>query len=159
MISRHAQFASVDATRIDVFVYGTLRPGGRFHERYCRGVCAIEPASVRGRLEQLPAGYPMVTISASDVLARGSADALGDAATQAEWRERLTRETTPTASGAVEGEVLSFDDPAERLPRLDHLEDFRATSGGLYDRVLVRARVTRTGLVVPAWIYVTPLAP
>ena len=27
--------------RIDVFVYGTLRPGGRFHDRYCRGVVVL----------------------------------------------------------------------------------------------------------------------
>ena len=140
--------------RIDVFVYGTLRPGGPNHDRYCRDVAAIEPATVRGRIEHLPAGYPMLHVSANDVLARGSSDALADAALQDEWRKRTS---SAPEGAAVEGEILGFDDPARRFARLDALEDFRAAGGGLYDRVLVWAVVKRTGLVVPAWVYVAPL--
>jgi gamma-glutamylcyclotransferase (GGCT)/AIG2-like uncharacterized protein YtfP len=143
--------------RIDVFVYGTLRPGGRYHDRYCRGVVAIEPATARGRLEHLPAGYPMVTVPPADVLARGGADPLRDARLQEEWRTRLASAGSDASdAGEVVGELLSFDDPETRLPRLDELEDFRASGGGLYDRVLVRVRVTRTGAITPAWIYVAP---
>ena len=140
---------------VSIFVYGTLRPGGPNHDRYCRGVVAIEPAIVRGRIEHLPAGYPMLHVSAAEVLARGSSDPLAAAALQDEWRARTfsAPEGTPVA-----GELLGFDDPARRFARLDALEDFRAAGGGLYDRVLVRAVVTRTGLVVPAWVYVAPSA-
>ena len=145
---------TTDVPRIHVFVYGTLRPGGPNHDRYCRSVAAIEPATVCGRIEHLPAGYPMLHMSPDDVLARGSPDALADAALQDEWRAR----TLSAPGGAtVEGELLGFDDPERRFARLDALEDFRAAGGGLYDRVLVRAVVKRTGGVVPAWVYVSPV--
>ncbi|MGD1867382.1 MAG: gamma-glutamylcyclotransferase [Phormidesmis sp.] len=43
-----------------VFVYGTLKPGGRYHERYCGAYAPrIIPAMVRGRLFHFPdLGYP-----------------------------------------------------------------------------------------------------
>ncbi len=50
-----------------VFVYGTLKPGGRYHERYC-GVYSpvIVPAVVRGQLFDFPHfGYPAMTIGES----------------------------------------------------------------------------------------------
>ncbi len=141
---------------VSIFVYGTLRPGGPNHERYCRGVVAIEPAKVRGRIEHLPAGYPMLHVSGDEVLARGSSDPHADAALQEDWRAR----TLSAPEGAsVEGELLGFDDPERRFARLDALEGFRAAGGGLYDRVLVRAVVTKTGIVVPAWVYVAPSPP
>lgn len=46
-----------------VFVYGTLKPGGRYHARFCaQGLVAAKPGLVKGRLydfEQL--GYPAVS--------------------------------------------------------------------------------------------------
>ncbi len=45
---------------LTVFVYGTLKPGGRFWEKYCAGrVVESKRARVRGRLFHLrKAGYP-----------------------------------------------------------------------------------------------------
>lgn len=50
----------VDAAPLKIFVYGTLQPGERYHEEFCRGaLLAVFPAKVRGRLFDLPAlGYP-----------------------------------------------------------------------------------------------------
>ncbi|MEO0768347.1 MAG: gamma-glutamylcyclotransferase family protein [Cyanobacteria bacterium J06649_4] len=43
-----------------VFVYGTLKPGGRYHERYCGAYTPkLIPAAVRGQLFDFPhLGYP-----------------------------------------------------------------------------------------------------
>lgn len=48
---------------IDVFVYGTLKPGGTYHQHYCAPYLnASQPVLVRGRLYDLPTlGYPVMT--------------------------------------------------------------------------------------------------
>lgn len=138
---------------IDVFVYGTLRPGGRFHDRFCRGLVRAEPASARGTVERLPAGYPRMIVAPEDVLARGSGNLAADAAIFAEARPRIPRSWD---GPAVEGDLLGFDDPEPRLRALDRLEDFRPAGGGLYDRLLLVVRVGER--FRPAWAYVAPLA-
>jgi len=139
-----------------LFVYGTLKRGGRFHDEFCRGAVAIERASARGRLHTLPAGYPMLEVPATIVLAEGTADPLADAATQ----ERLDGAATAAAVGAdgnewreIFGELMTFDDPADRLPRIDELEDFHPSAPSLYQRVLLPVR-REDGGVVTAWVYV-----
>lgn len=49
---------------IDVFVYGTLKPGGRYHPEYCAPYLKkSQPAQVRGQLYDLPhLGYPAMTL-------------------------------------------------------------------------------------------------
>ena len=49
---------------IDVFVYGTLKPGGTYHRQFCVPYLKkAEPAPVRGLLYDLPAlGYPAMTV-------------------------------------------------------------------------------------------------
>ncbi len=48
---------------IDVFVYGTLKPGGIYHQQYCGPYLQkSQPAQVQGLLYDLPAlGYPVMT--------------------------------------------------------------------------------------------------
>lgn len=42
-----------------VFVYGTLKPGGRYWPLFCEGkVRAVVPAKIRGELYDLHVGYP-----------------------------------------------------------------------------------------------------
>jgi len=44
---------------LKVFVYGTLKPGGRYWPEFCEGkVVAYTPAKVRGELYDLHVGYP-----------------------------------------------------------------------------------------------------
>lgn len=138
---------------IDVFVYGTLRPGGRYHDRFCRGLVRAEPASARGTLERLPAGYPRMIVAPEDVLARGSGDLAADARFFAGASPRIRHARD---GPVVEGDLLGFDDPEPRLRALDRLEDFRPAGGGLYDRVLIVVRVGER--FRPAWAYVAPLA-
>lgn len=50
---------------LQIFVYGTLKPGFHNYRRYCAGYTVQEqPALVRGALYGLPAGYPGLTIGA-----------------------------------------------------------------------------------------------
>lgn len=50
---------------IDVFVYGTLKPGGTYHQQYCAPYLqTVRLAQVRGLLYDLPLlGYPAMTLS------------------------------------------------------------------------------------------------
>src|SRR5690606_31781032 len=80
-VARDRGYSSRVAT-IELFVYGTLRPGGRHHERFCRGLVRSEPGLARGTLEHLPAGYPRLHPLAEDVLSRAGDDLAADATVQ-----------------------------------------------------------------------------
>ena len=136
-----------------LFVYGTLKRGGRYHERFCGGALSIEPASVRGRLYTLPEGYPVLVVPPDMILANGSGDAIAD----------VTRQETcvmPAASPEdagwqdVHGELQTFDDPADRLAAIDALEGFHPGAPSLYLRLLLPVR--RYSEYVAAWTYVDP---
>lgn len=50
-----------------VFVYGTLKPGGRYWPEFCEGrVSAVVPAMIRGELYDLHVGYPGVLLRGED---------------------------------------------------------------------------------------------
>jgi gamma-glutamylcyclotransferase (GGCT)/AIG2-like uncharacterized protein YtfP len=139
-----------------LFVYGTLKRGGRYHQRFCRGARSIENAVVRGRVYVLPAGYPVLTVPAASILARGSADPRADVAKQAG-----AFAPAPAASGDedgacddIRGEILVFEDPEECLPRIDGLEGFRPSGASLYARVLLTVRREQDARLVPAWAYI-----
>lgn len=54
-------------TLLDVFVYGTLKPGERSHQICASGVVAARPAIADGHLYALPFGYPVMTIGTGTV--------------------------------------------------------------------------------------------
>lgn len=137
--------------RLSVFVYGTLKRGQRNHDHFCQGVLAVVEATVRGRLYGLPLGFPALVVPQEDVTATGTTNYLADAEKQ--WNARF--DPTPPLSGwdNVHGEVLTFDDPGDRLSALDSLEDFRPDEKGFYERILIPARLVKTGETVPAWAY------
>jgi len=143
-----------------LFVYGTLKRGFWNHDRFCRGVLAVEDALVRGRLFETSSGIPVLQVPEEDILAVGTTNPLADVATQAHVTARLfTPQSTiinPQYEGApwdsVYGELLTFDDPESRLPAIDRLEGFHPGAPCLYRRVLVPVRIN--GTVLPAWLYV-----
>jgi gamma-glutamylcyclotransferase (GGCT)/AIG2-like uncharacterized protein YtfP len=141
--------------RLRLFVYGTLRRGGRFHDRYCRGAVSITEAEVRGTLGRLAAGYPALIVPETEFLARGSEDPRADLEVQERIAASLRTEPAASAAGfAVAGEVLELDDPATRLPAIDRLEDFRPGLPSLYERVLLPVRETGAAETSVAWVYV-----
>ena len=145
-----------------LFVYGTLKRGFWNHDRFCRGVVTVEDAMVRGRLFETSSGIPVLEVPEEDVLAIGTTNPLADVATQAHVTarmfnpkptpDRLPKKATGAPWGPVYGELLTFDDPENRLPAIDRLEGFHPGGPSLYRRVLVPIQVNRS--VLPAWLYV-----
>ncbi|WP_223280200.1 gamma-glutamylcyclotransferase [Nostoc sp. PA-18-2419] len=52
---------------VQVFVYGTLKPGEANYRRYCAGIVDVKKAFVQGKLFALPMGYPAMTLGDSQV--------------------------------------------------------------------------------------------
>ncbi|MCP9443515.1 MAG: gamma-glutamylcyclotransferase [Nitrospira sp.] len=144
-----------------LFVYGTLNRGFWNHDRFCRGVLAVENALVRGRLFETPSGIPVLQVPEEDILAVGTTNPLADVATQARVAacmsnpeptpDRLPKNATGAPWGPVYGELLTFDDPESRIPAIDRLEGFHPGGQSLYKRVLVPLRTKET--VLSAWLY------
>jgi gamma-glutamylcyclotransferase (GGCT)/AIG2-like uncharacterized protein YtfP len=152
--------ASFPPTRLRLFVYGTLRTDGRYHGRFCAGALSVESASVHGRIHLLPAGYPVLVVPPSRILAAGTPDPLADVDTQARLGSRLTGnayltpEDGPSPWREIAGEILTFDDPRRRLPPIDEFEDFRPGAPSLYRRVLLAVCRRRDSRILAAWAYV-----
>lgn len=138
-------------TLLDVFVYGTLKRGQRNYERFCRGALAVREATVRGRLYDLPFGFPALVVPKEDMLVTGTGEYLSDAKARSQVQDG-PREKLPDWD-TVFGELLTFDDPGKRLPDLDALEGFRPSESGFYSRVLVPTTLTEAGETVLAWTY------
>jgi gamma-glutamylcyclotransferase (GGCT)/AIG2-like uncharacterized protein YtfP len=137
--------------QLNLFVYGTLKRGQRNHERFCQDLDTAQEATVRGRLYELPYGFPALVVPEADVLASGTANYLADVKTQNHTQAR------PQGSllgwDTIYGELFTFDDPEERLPAFDDLEGFRPGEKGLYERVLVPATLSETNTTLPAWVF------
>jgi len=147
-----------------VLVYGTLKRGMWNHERFCAGAISIEEAVVRGRLYEMDCGLPVLQVPEADILAHGTADPCADVAAQARFEAELAQYPAPRAKGRtrrgwwlVRGELMTFDDPEERLPRLDRLEGCRPGAQSLYTRLLVPVFVV--GKQKVAWVYVSAIEP
>lgn len=108
---------------ITLFVYGMLKRGQCNHERFCRYAVDIRPASIVGRLHQLPIGFPALEIPAENNLAEGTGDPTADAETQFRFAAHDLLPTEPFGDRDMwHGELLTFPDTADDLPPLDRLE-------------------------------------
>lgn len=143
-------------SRLQVFVYGTLKRGGRNFERYCREVVSIEHAAVRGRLfHLLEWNCPMLEIAPEAVLHQGSHNYQSDLSLQIESSQRLTRgevEFSPPPGDwdVISGEILIFEETGP-LAGLDQLEKFNPGGPSNYHRVLT---VTANEPAIPIWVYI-----
>jgi len=147
-----------------IFVYGTLKTGGRAHSHFCAEAIHIEPGTVLGKLYALPAGYPMLAIPNTSILAVGTADVENDLSVQQHFAEAQPTSAPSLANEkafdmdestewtAVEGEIISFESP-RILKALDSYEGFTPGARGLYSRVLVRPLSPDAG---PVWTYAAP---
>jgi gamma-glutamylcyclotransferase (GGCT)/AIG2-like uncharacterized protein YtfP len=87
---------------LQVFAYGTLKPGFAAHETLCRPwLSHCQPAWVKGRLYSLPIGYPAITL------------------------------VTESAQDWVEGSLLTFKD-ATALAAIDDYEQHDPTEMAAY---------------------------
>jgi len=108
-----------------LFVYGTLKRGLPAHRRLCANAIFVTTATVRGRLHLHPAGYPVLVVPPSPLVASG------------EWRW-------------IRGEILRLRDARRTLARIDAYEGVIAGIPGLYRRLLVSLRAAGTR---SAWTY------
>ncbi len=136
-----------------LFVYGTLMRGGRHHDEYCSGVLSVDEGRAEGRRRQLPQGYPRLEVPGRSILAVGTPDPLADVATEHRMRELPQK---PGEVGKIRGEILTFEDPEVRLPRLDRFEGFRPGGRSLYRRALIPVVRVEDGKILAAWCYVSP---
>jgi len=136
-----------------MFFYGTLKRGESNHA-YCRGGRMRAGARVEGLLYDLPQGYPALVVPEASVLAVGTDHPSGDARAG----NTLDRPGLPEPGiPAVHGELYAFDDPEDRLPSLDELEDFSpGDPSSPYRRVLLPVRLDSGG-VTAAWAYAAKL--
>jgi gamma-glutamylcyclotransferase (GGCT)/AIG2-like uncharacterized protein YtfP len=133
-----------------LFVYGTLKCGFDNHASFCEGVLGIEKAAVYGKLYDLPFGFPALVVPQETIHATGTKDPTLDVATQHQL-DGIATVTSENGGPQAFGELLTFDDPVDRLPKLDHLEGFDPEGQSLYRRVLVPVG-TKTHTVL-AWTY------
>ncbi len=146
--TKDEQMTSRGHTSLNVFVYGTLKRGQRNHV-YCHGARFVRDATVRGRLYDLPSGYPALVVPHEDVRAAGTADPQRDV----REAQGLNHQPQEMKGPEVFGELYTFDDAA-RLRALDRLEGFEPGNPfGPYRRVLLPARAADAGIVL-AWVYV-----
>lgn len=111
----------------------------------------MREATVRGRLYDLPYGFPAVVVPEEDVQAIGTTNYLAD--TEKQNHAAHVTGAIPPGWDAVHGELFYFDDPEERLAALDALESFRPGEKSFYTRVLIPATLLETGTSVLAWAY------
>jgi gamma-glutamylcyclotransferase (GGCT)/AIG2-like uncharacterized protein YtfP len=117
---------------------------------FCKGYSRVEEAMVRGRLYHLPSGYPALVVPRVDIRAFGTEDPIHDALEQQQFNRSEVYRPDGTL---VYGELMSFDDPEERLPALDRLEGFDPSRPSLYRRVLIPTETLGCAGVL-AWAYV-----
>lgn len=106
---------------------------------------------MRGRLYDLPAGYPALVVPEESVRAVGTVDYSSDA--RASGRPAGTTSAEAGSWSVVHGELMTFGDPEERLPTIDGLEGYRPGQPGLYKRVLVPVEPSGEGGAVLVWAY------
>lgn len=111
-----------------VFVYGTLKPGGRYHQRFCHDRClATEPAKVKGTLYDLALDYPAM-----------GADML------------------PETEGWVYGTLLTFES-SQVLIELDRLEGYQLNESpevNEYQRIRCDCFTLSGAFIARVWTYV-----
>ena len=104
---------------------------------YAAGNLSRTPAWLWGKLFDSGQGYPLLRIPKHHCYRLGSTDYLNDAQQCHQFQQqsfeipRQQEEWFP-----VWGELLVFDDPLQRIPRLDDFEDYEPQKPSLYDRVL-----------------------
>jgi len=138
--------------RLTLFVYGTLKRGHSNHDRFCRGVLDVREATARGRLYDLPFGFPALVVPKEDVRAEGTSDYPADARESGPSPDVCI----PKASlgwDVIHGEILTFGDPEERLPSVDGLEGYRPGEPSLYRRILIPTAPSGAKRAVLAWTY------
>jgi len=136
-----------------LFVYGSLKRGLEYHDRFCTDAETITPATLQGQLFHLEEGYPGLILPASAILAYGSADYLHDLEVQDQHISPPALPAIPARGyQTIHGELMHFPNPADSLPAIDWLEEFVPAKPSPYQRVLTTVLTENRPLA--AWTYI-----
>ena len=130
-----------------LFCYGSLMTG-HWNSRYCRNAVNIEPATVCGRIYQLPPGYPVLVVPPENIIVKGTNSPARDAKTQFEHNLTKPEFHIPSGWQEVHGELAVFNNPDSIIP-IDRLEG----APRYYERVLLPVRQAN-GVIIAAWVYI-----
>jgi gamma-glutamylcyclotransferase (GGCT)/AIG2-like uncharacterized protein YtfP len=101
-------------------------------------VLDVREATARGRLYDLPFGFPALVVPKEDVRAEGTSDYPTDA-----WESGpspgLCIPKAHPGWDVIHGEILTFGDPGSGCHPLDGLEGYRPGEPSLYRRILIPA--------------------
>jgi gamma-glutamylcyclotransferase (GGCT)/AIG2-like uncharacterized protein YtfP len=132
-----------ESSTLNVFVYGTLKPGEANYLAYCEGRIASQtPAYIRGDLYHLSVGYPAIT--------PGDNQVYGVLLTFFDPSVLTERDTGVPAAYII-----------EVLTSLDRLEDYqpdRKAELNEYNRRLVTVYNLKDQAIAQAWTYFMTLA-
>lgn len=146
---------------VRVFVYGTLKRGGHYHNSHCAGALRIRPALVQGRVVDRPEGYPTLFVPPSLMLLRGTKNYPADGALchTAALSAGCTLQSYLTPSrpwSLVRGELVDFPAHGTALGPLDALEEYVPDGPSLYHRVL--CPLLAEGVLTFGWVYCSPFS-
>jgi gamma-glutamylcyclotransferase (GGCT)/AIG2-like uncharacterized protein YtfP len=133
---------------ISIVCYGTLKKEFSNHH-YCRNAVNIEPATVCGRIYQLPPGYPALVVPPENIIVKGTNSPAQGAKTQSEYNRNVPEFHIQAGWQEVHGELVTFNNPDRDVPPIDRLESHPR----YYERVLLPVRQAN-GVIIPAWVYI-----
>ncbi len=162
-MSGEEQTPSIPA-ELPLFAYGTLKTGFKNHEHYCRGAKLSAHGRAWGRLYRLHPNVPTLEVPEATVLLRGSADYAKDL----DALQELAEDPPPFDWSSyragrgwrlIEGELLTFPDPMERIGILDAVEGFHPRTPEYYERILIPLQTGAADRPLGwtfAWTYALP---
>jgi gamma-glutamylcyclotransferase (GGCT)/AIG2-like uncharacterized protein YtfP len=135
-----------------LFVYGTLKRGGRNYRRFCARSVSVSSATVWGRLYLLSQGFPALELAEESILAKGTAHPHIDTfRLMQRQKARLPFDRPLGDWGLIRGELIVFANPMRDLPPIDCLEGFYPNRISLYQRVMIVVQSRHR--LVTAWTY------
>ncbi len=141
-----------------LFAYGTLKRGSPMHEQLCRGVRAVLPARLWGRLYELPNGCPALQVPAAAVLGEATEEAEEDQRRLGEALHLPAPEYALEGWRPVTGQLITLADFAAAWPTLDAWEDASPGRPTLFRRALLRVE-RDNGVPITVWTYIVPHLP
>ena len=128
--------------------YGTLKRGHANHNLFCKGYLSVEEATARGRLYDLPSGYPALVVPQENIRAIGTEDPIHDASAV---RGCTVRTLHRFPVNSLSSTIRKRGSRRWTVSRVS--EGFVPGRPSLYRRVLILAE-TAGGAGVLAWAYV-----
>ncbi len=141
-----------------LFAYGTLKQGSPMHDQLCRGVCAVIPARLWGRLYELPSGCPALLVPPAAQFGEATMAPEEDHVRLGEALHKEVPDYPRDQWRPITGQLITLADYRTAWPTLDAWEDASPDRPLLFRRVIVRVE-RDNGVPISAWTYIVPRLP